>query len=340
MSSGPRRPGPDWPDGSKGAAAWVVRLASDQRTRADEQEFAQWLARNPAHREEYELHAALWRGVGALADDDEARQLLGLGGRTAMPATGGINRRRLIGGGMAALAAAAVAAIVVLPLPQDGGTSYRTVPGEQRRLRLPDGSMVMVNTDSVLNVAYTPAERRLHLERGQAYFEVARDLKRPFRVFVGEDEVRALGTAFDVRKDGDRAEVTLEKGRIALYRGTRGQQAGAAGGDRPLAVLSPGESATLRPASAPELAAADLRKTRAWRYGRIILDSAPLGESVAELNRYGGKEIILADPALEQLRISGVFHTGRPEAFVEGVTAALPVKLASNQADKLVLEPR
>jgi transmembrane sensor len=257
-------------------------------------------------------------------------------------------RRAFVGvGGLAAAAAAAGIGFVLLP---SRGELYRTEPGEQRRITLADGSSVMLNTASRLRVRMTDTERRLTLEEGQAFFRVAKDSSRPFRVFAGNDEVRAIGTAFDVRRDGDRARVVLVEGVVAIYRGTEHKPAEApkvlnhpmavAPEDHLLAVLEAGQQAVLAPDAPVQVASVDLAKAQAWRFGRLILDSAPLGDTVADLNRYGGKQIVLADSSLETLRISGVFHTRQPDAFVEGVTAALPVRIASEDSSRIVLARR
>ncbi len=311
------------------AAFWVVRLHSDQRTRADEEAFRAWMERDPAHADAYADCAALWDGVANAVETEEAREILQ---SLRMPerAPRRLNRRTVLFGGVGA-AAAAAAAIVIGPLAARGEQTFQTRPGKQRRIRLADGSGVLLNTDSKLRVKFLPGERRLFLDQGQAFFEVAKDERRPFRVFVGSDEVRAVGTAFEVRRIGEATLVTLEEGQVAIYR-----TAGAA----PDAVLDPGTQLELDKAKPLEARPVDLHKVQAWRYGRMILDGAPLGETVADLNRYGGVQIVLADPKLADLRVSGVFHTGRPDDFVEAVTSAFPVQVARQDEDAIVLKPR
>src|SRR5262249_46353208 len=107
-------------------------------------------------------------------------------------------------------------------------------------------------------------------------------------------------------------------------------------------VLAPGQAAELAPAKfaapePPEVVSVDLSKTDAWRGGELVFDDVSLGAAIAEVNRYGGPEILLGDPSLASLRISGTFHTNRPDAFVEGVTAALPVRLQESTGSRLVL---
>jgi transmembrane sensor len=257
----------------------------------------------------------------------------------------------MFGGAGAAAAAAGVVAFMMLGREQ----ILQTAPGEQKRVRLSDGTSVLLNTDSRLRVKLSGSERRLYLDRGQAYFQVAKDKARPFRVFVGHDEVRALGTAFEVRRLGDSVQVTLEEGRVAIYRAgivrpeTFGPTPGSnvvsgpavlAGTAEPLAILSPGQQAVLASAQPVAVREIELRKVQAWRYGRMILDDAPLADTVADLNRYGGVQIVLADPKLADIRVSGVFHTGRPDDFVKSVTAAFPVEIAREDDQTIVLRAR
>ena len=312
------------------AAHWVVRLHSDQRTRADEEAFRAWLEQDPAHADAYADCAALWDGAELALVTDEAHEIM-KPLRTPPGPPARLNRRTVLFGGVGA-AAAAVAAVVFIPLAAHGEQTFQTKPGKQRRIRLADGSGVLLNTDSKLRVKITEGERLLFLDRGQAFFQVAKDEARPFRVFVGTHEVRAVGTAFEVRRIGDAALITLEEGQVAVYR--ENQPAA------PAAVLNPGTQVELDEVKPLEVRQVDLHKVQAWRYGRMILDGAPLGETVADLNRYGGVQIVLADPKLAALRVSGVFHTGRPDDFVEAVTTAFPVQIAQQDENTIVLRPR
>lgn len=317
-------------DLSEQASFWVVRLHSDQRTRSDEEAFRLWLEQDPAHADAYADCAALWDGVANALETEEAREIV-QPLRLPEQAPRRLSRRTVLFGGMG-VAAAAVAAVVIGPLAAHGEQTFQTRPGKQRRIRLADGSGVLLNTDSKLRVKFLPAERCLYLDRGQAFFQVAKDELRPFRVFVGGDEVRATGTAFEVRRLGEATLVTLEEGQVAIYR--------AASEGAPAAVLDPGTQIELDAAKPLAVRQVDLHKVQAWRYGRMILDGAPLGETVADLNRYGGIQIVLADPKLAGLRVSGVFHTGRPDDFVEAITSAFAVQVAQQDEDTIVLKPR
>jgi transmembrane sensor len=319
-------------DTPQDAAAWVARLASDQRTRADDEAFAAWLEADGGHPDAYADHAELWEGMRALSDDAGARALLGAARQPARP---GVSRRAAMAGFGMAAAAAGVAVIAAPQIDQLRGV-YRTRKGQQRQVILSDGSRLMLDTDTRIDVRFSDADRRLVLEKGRAHFKVAKDAARPFRVFVGDDEVRALGTAFDVRKDSAGAKVTLEEGTVAVYRAAGPKTDGVRA---PAAVLKPGEQARLTRAPQVRVAAVDVQREQAWRFGRLVLDNAPLGEAIEDLNRYGGRQVVLADPTLADMKVSGVFHTRDPDAFVEGITAAFPLRLEAETSRELVLAP-
>jgi transmembrane sensor len=330
------------------AAEWVVRLGSDQRTHSDEQAFRVWLEESPAHAQAYADCVALWDAVGDMVATNEGHKTLKplrapvLIGRR-------ISRRLVLFAGLGS--ALAVTAGFVGPLLFGGTQTFQTASGEQRRVQLSDGSGVFLNTDTKLRVKFTAPQRLVFLDRGQAFFEVAKDKTRPFRVLAGHNEVRALGTAFEVRRIGEGIQVTLEEGQVAIYRGADSPlqtltadpappASPAAEVSKPVAVLSPGQQAILEPMEPVAVSLVDLGKAQAWRYGRMVLDNALLGDVISDLNRYGGVQIVLADPKLAEIRVSGVFHTGRPEDFVNSVTAAFPIRVAHHDAGTIILKAR
>lgn len=306
------------------ATRWVVRMHSDQVTLEDERAFSAWLAENEENRAAYERLGALWAGVGRLREDPERVAALAAlrEGEPEQP-----DRRRLIAASLAGGLILAGGGSWLGWRALYGAETYETALGEQRRLSFADGTQVTLNTESRLRVRFDESERHIWLDRGQAFFQVARDPSRPFRVFVGDDEVRALGTAFEVRRDGNRARVTLEEGVVALYRNADRRPVADAPAVRAAAILRPGQQAVVDTAPRVRLAAVDTRRTAAWRFGRMDLESEPLAEAVAEINRYNARQIVLADPSLEAMPINGVFQTGRPEAFVEALTIGFPVEI-------------
>lgn len=330
MSRGPSSDGPDPPpsdEASEEAAAWFARMHSDQVTSEDEIAFSEWLEADPRRHAAYEEAAGVWSDIGNLRGQPRMRDLL----QHLSPKVSGRRSRRgflLWGGG--GIAAAAVAGLIgwrYLQAPQ----TYTTAFGQQLRVPLADGSTLTLNTESTVRVSLTEDERRIWLDRGQAHFIVAPDANRPFRVFVGDEEVRALGTRFEVRREGAAMRVTLEEGSVAIFREGQTQQLNAPPTSAAQAVLSPGQQATVA-AENINIAAVDTQRVLAWRFGQMNLDAQPLSEAIAEINRYNTRQIVLEDPSLGDMPISGLFQTGSPDAFVDAVSLLLPVE-ASEQAD-------
>ena len=185
--------------------------------------------------------------------------------------------------------------------------------GQQRSLALSDGSRIALNTDSEVEIAYAASERRVRLERGEVLFNVAKNAKRPFIVEAGDEEIRAVGTSFVVRRyAGGKVAVTLIEGVVRVTRRKTENEPAA----MPPATLQSGERLTMGPTQVT-MDRPKLDAVTAWRSGNIMFDDQPLGEALAEINRYNSNQLMLMDSRLGDLRISGVFDANEPERFAE-----------------------
>jgi transmembrane sensor len=209
----------------------------------------------------------------------------------------------------------------VAPAPVPVGTTalhFETRHGEQLSRRLPDNSLLHLNTDSAVTVRLSKTERLVMLTSGQAEFEVAHDPARAFRVFGGSAEVIAIGTQFDVRLQDDSTVVTVVEGRVAVGRSTTSEKRGTSQNEAPRFVQV-GADQQIRVA-ADEWPAmpttVDAQRTTAWLRREIVFDHEPLERVAAEFNRYAPKPIKIATPALRNLEISGVFATDDTDAFI------------------------
>jgi transmembrane sensor len=197
---------------------------------------------------------------------------------------------------------------------------FEAAHGEVLDRRLTDGSVLHLDTDSAVTIRYGKKERLVMLSAGQADFEVAHDLARPFRVLAGSAEVIAVGTKFDVRLQQDSTVVTVVEGRVVVglspmvgKRGTNSNQ------DLPPRFVQVGVDQELRVAEREWPATpvgVDAQQSTAWLHRQIVFDHEPLERVAAEFNRYGPKPIEITTPALRSLQISGVFATDDPDAFV------------------------
>ena len=281
------------------AAAWLARLQGPHRSRDTDAALKEWLKADPAHEAAFERATEIWE------------LLPGLEPRPA-PAVEPERRGRR---GVLVMAIAAVLLLVA-----GGGYAllsrppvYETAVGEQQVAMLDDGSRVSLNTNSRVAILYSAGERRVRLERGEAMFEVAHNAARPFIVEAGDEQVRALGTTFVVRRDGEaRMAVTLIEGRVEVSGHGRATPAR-------IAVLTPGQRVTVTPTAGAALDRPSVEAVTAWRRGELVFEDVTLLEAAQELNRYNGEHLVVADPSLASLRLSGVFSTGDMEEAARAI---------------------
>lgn len=221
------------------------------------------------------------------------------------------DRRGLIVGMSAA--AAAVGASILIPVL--AGRRYSTDIGEIRRVPLADGSLAAINTNTEIAVDLQPNRREVRLDRGEAWFQVAKDPTRPFTVMAGDTRVRAVGTAFSVRRRAMGVEVLVTEGVVEVWSGKGGATRKVSAGSQIFVSDAAGPAKALhRPL--------EMDRALAWRDGQIVLDGDTIAAAVSEFNRYNTRKIVITDPQLEGRRIVGWFHTNEPESFARAVAAS------------------
>jgi transmembrane sensor len=283
------------------AAAWFARLNRRSVPLQMLEDFRVW-RQNPRNRAAYQAVEATWRETAALANDPEISAALD----AALVRRATNKPARWIWPTVGVTASLAVlTAFAVLT----SGPSYATRVGEQRLVRLGDGTAMRLDTDTRVAVAFRDGERTVQLFQGQAFFDVAHDATRPFIVAAGPMSVRAIGTRFDVRRDGAEAKVTLVEGIIQV----RGSGAGPNGW-----TLRAGEQASL--GHRPAHVAADVAQATSWTTGRVIFRGLPLSDAIDEINRYSPHKIRLEAPAVAEVPVTGSFQTGDVDAFVSAVS--------------------
>lgn len=303
------------------ASVWIARLHGDNRSREMEAGFRRWLAGNAAHARAFELATEAWE------DSIHLRRLLHL----KRPEQSAPRRVWL-----AAAAAIAVLAIgVAFLLWRTEGVV--TGIGEQRFLTLDDGTRVYLNTATHIVVRYDERVRRVELRAGEALFSVAAQRDRPFIVSAAGREVRALGTAFVVRRDAHRLAVTLVEGKVSISKPSADrmettesraqsmpdpQSRGVTSSvpQSPIVTLRPGQRIVFASESAaPKLGETSLEQALAWRNGQVVLKDAPLNSATAEMNRYNKVPIVIEDPQSRELLINGLFQAGDSVSFAKAV---------------------
>lgn len=306
------------------AAVWIVRLHGEERTPELEAGLREWLGARPENARQFEHITDVWDIGGTVTAD----------GLPRMHSWRPVNSPRPWAIAATVLMVCALSAFAAYHGWSD--PDYTTRHGEQRLVRLDDGSRVAMNSDTRLSVALTARERRVRLERGEAYFEVARNPALPFIVVAGDSQVTALGTAFVVRYEPTRVAVTLVEGKVAVKslgskqqgKQLMRQQQRAANlptepNDAPSSareiILAPGERLVLASRTQPQLDSPRLDAVTAWRRGEVLLEGTALPDAIAEMNRYDERQLVIDDAALAAVRVSGVYRTGDSPGFARAV---------------------
>ena len=332
----------------KAAEKWFARLMSPDCTVAERAEFEAWLREAPEHALAYEDTKALWAGLGGLDEDEvlgvhaaaaleqEAEpfmaqwtEAVGIPQRPTRPQP----KRYWLPLGSAIAASLLVAVFLwTRPAPQVPAVPY-AASDRIEDLQLQDGSKIQLDLDTRLTAALGPKERDIELQQGRAMFEVAHDAARPFVVNVGTGRVIALGTQFQVQREGEAISVTLLSGSVAIDSAQGGE-------DRRSLRLLPGQSASYAPSTRSwTVATIDPATVTSWSQGFHVFSATPLRAAVAEINRYSAVKLKLADPALGNMPLSGSFKLGDGNAIAEAMPYVLPVKVAT-QGDGVLISRR
>jgi transmembrane sensor len=235
-------------------------------------------------------------------------------------------------GNWAAAAAILIACGIIWQLSPYGYEPgfYKTSLGEQKAVELPDHSHIALDARTRLRVRFSADARIVQLLEGQAQFSVAKDPARPFKVEAGSKTIVAVGTVFDVEYVDSQVQVAMVEGKVAVL--SRDQSGSAvppeadSKSNNSTIELSAGEALAVRADGASTiLAKADIEAATAWRQGKVIFRDQTLAEAVHRLNRYSRQQVIVDDPALAQMKVSGVFDSGDAQAFAEAMQAYLPV---------------
>jgi len=318
------------------AERWIVRLHADDCGPAERAAFERWRAASVAHAAAYDSVARLHRQAASLRGDP----LLQAAARTARIHTARVRERRASWRRGVSLAVAALLLVAVggaswyVWNPAQPEQRYVTGVGEKRNLRLDDGSMVLLDTASVVAVQYRRKQREVVLEQGQAQFIVASQPSRPFIVHARGGVVRAIGTRFQVRSDPDWVQVTLLEGKVEVNAPPPASGAAAA------AVLVPGEQLRYGPGGRWERRAADLEVAQGWTQGELVFRNRPLGEIVTEMNRHTVVQLRLIDPSLRDLPISGVFYDNNQQSLVRALERGWSLHAEQASPDEIMLRRR
>ena len=325
------------------AAQWSLDLSTGDIPAERIAQWQQWLAASEAHRAAFDRIQSTWCAIDRYAtgtvewpsDADVANDAydgsVSVSVWRARVATKRASRRwrprPWLTIGLAASAAAAAIVLAVIPVIRSMQvtppvvTVVETASGENRDVPLGDGSVVSAGAESVLWATLTDDSREVTLERGEAFFRVAKDPERPFTVKVGATTVTAVGTAFNVRRAGERVVVGVSEGTVKVDARVAAQSVRTArlGAGQQLSINATDGSANIQVVDANGIAA--------WRKGLLQFRNEPLRAVVADLTRYSARDIVIAHPQVADLRITGTVFADDVDSWLKSLETALPVRV-------------
>lgn len=312
------------------AAVWFTRLSRRSITTDHLREFREW-KKDVDNARAFARVEEIWRKSGALsahreirAVADEALRRSEHRDRLAPP--------KLPGRGTLSIGLAVIAAVGGLGTWRalESRPTYATGVGEQRLVVLPDGSRVRLNTDTAVRVRFSRGERKLEVARGEAFFDVKHDARRPFVVQADGARIVDLGTRFDVRRRPSDVQVILVEGKLEVS----GREP-----ERKI-TLAPNQQILVKRSGVGAARSVDAGQAASWTSGRLVFRSTSLRDAIDEVNRYAPEKVVLDAPSEMALKpVSGVFNTGDTQAFVSAVTSLFPLRARADVAGAIHLTP-
>jgi transmembrane sensor len=322
--------------GKKEAAAlWVVRMEAGL-TAIENRELEKWLKEDPLHGELLVQAAQVWDKLSVLSELAKVFPLEEAGKSAGMK-----SRPRYFRHALAASFALAVSYVAFLAVPRSEQSQpasirmiepvvYQTAIGEQKAVLLADGSEVILNTNTRIEVVFTTRSRNIVLEKGEGHFKVAKDADKPFRVQTGSGVVEAVGTAFAVAASLEgKLEVIVEEGLVNFMPNVdkpaqlgQNEDLGNAGVEneprQPMA-LAAGDVVSFDKASETvtreKVQPVEMENRLAWRDGMLLFEGDSLESVVRELSRYTPITIEV-DEAVKNISVLGYFRTGDIDAIL------------------------
>jgi len=357
---------------SREAEEWFVKLQSGPVTKPDLESLNVWLKQDPAHKKEIDRWCTIWEGAAALKNEPEIQEILAQSQTPAADSPETVQKQRRHKTRMPALKFAIAASVVLIVggiwLKQFGAIAektYRTATGIQKSIYLADGSTIELDTESVVTTKFSNELRTVKLSQGRALFTVAHDPERAFVVSSGKIKIRALGTVFNVyKKKTGTVSIAVTEGRIKVSRvngahpgetapgiattekqnGTLNKETGPNADTQNLLterILVSGQKLVVDEQDAVyNIQPIDKDRVNAWRDGRLYFRARPLIEVIDETNRYMETKMEIADPDLENLKVSLNFFVSHRNDFLSTLEKTFPIVSRTSRTGRILLTKR
>jgi len=304
------------------AAVWVVRHRDGAISTAEQHDFDEWVRADSRHLGAFVRLNAVQVDMQRFAALSAGKQVMP-GSDPEASLAPRLSRRWAIAAGIASLAAGSGAWLAW----RSRGESYVSGVGELRQVSLADGSSMSLNTDTEARVQLSDVAREVRLTRGEAHFEVAKDPARPFVVRSGDLTVTAIGTAFSVRADRGRVDVTVTEGVVELAQ----VDSIAAAPHRRVSANQRAIVTAARPVEVRPIEHEEVERRLAWRGGMVAFNGEPLAEAVAEINRHNRRRIVIDDATLAGRPVIGMFRANDIETFAHTAAAAMGARVVEEE---------
>ncbi|GAK33810.1 protein FecR [alpha proteobacterium Q-1] len=319
------------------ACAWLAQIDGGPMSDGDRKALQEWIGRSPSHKQIFEQMARRFLQLSVAFDEDADQSTSRVAasrsgaGAAFLGGWGMRSWRHLAMPAFAILCLLAVARLYLPISPAPISQSYYSDIGQQRVIDLADGSVITLNTRTRIDVAYSDQARIIQLIYGEALFDVAKDPNRPFRVLTQMGGVKAVGTVFSVRvREGD-IEVLVEEGTVELsaHDIEKPSDAISDAQPRPGIILSSGRRAAFNKNEQviSVLDPQQLQQRLLWRQGQLVFDADPLARVIDEISRYTPIKIVISDPQLLDMPISGHFKAGEVDALLDALEQGFGLRI-------------
>lgn len=324
------------------ACAWLAQLDADTMSPQDLEAFHEWLNRSPLHQREMRRAVGLWGDMNMLTELMAPIEAAHAQERKL------IKRRQSWGfpKAVTAMAAACLMGIIIIGVagpdrfapPETEASILVTEVGEQLNSTLPDGSTIILNTNSQVEVDFDANVRKIRLLSGEAIFDVMPDKNRPLVVYAGDGLVRAVGTVFSVKLDDTTLNVAVSEGAVEVAP-VRALQEVATQREIALGYVKAGHMAVFenQRTKIEPIPLAEIESSLSWQKGVLTFSGEPLEQVIAEVSRYTTLSITIGDPELTELRVGGVYPTDDTDALFEALEAGFDIHIEHTDPNNVVL---
>ncbi|MEW6981413.1 FecR domain-containing protein [Colwelliaceae bacterium 6471] len=322
------------------ASLWLVRLDNGNLSDASRKELKIWLSADKRHPAALKAMADIWDDMDEvlnIIDDKHPSNNV-----TLWPVLKPVFKPVML--------AATISFLAVLlwfsPTESVQKSVYATLIGQQMDTTFDDGSIVHLNTNSRIEAEFSDDKRIIKLVKGEALFEVAHDANRPFIVYAGDRLVQAIGTKFVIHLDAENIQVTVTDGKVKMSKVALNtkladiKELNSAAIQKDDVYITKGEKVLVGSDQSPKLThinPENITRELSWLDGKLIFDNEELFDVITEINRYFDITIVLKDPSLHNIRISGRFDLGDSEALIEALELSFNIKSQRLDANKILL---